>query len=148
YGPLYIVAFLFDLVRIRLSEQAEGFDARFETDTATTVFPWNLPAARTNTTQRFTPIRRRLLRFAPLEVDELTARTLRVFEVTWASIPEGASAASKKLSPRREKIHSADVPRGRRQFHNSHHRNRSNAYDQSPNRTSSRRISQQRRCLR
>jgi hypothetical protein len=44
YGPLYIAAFPFDLVRIRLSEQAEGFDARFETDTATTVFPWNLPS--------------------------------------------------------------------------------------------------------
>jgi hypothetical protein len=44
YGPLYIAAFLFDLVRIRLSEQVEGFDARFGTDTATIVFPWNLPS--------------------------------------------------------------------------------------------------------
>ena len=44
YGPLYVAAFLFDLVRIQLSEQAEGFDARFGTDTATIVFPWNLPS--------------------------------------------------------------------------------------------------------
>jgi hypothetical protein len=44
YGPLYIAAFLFDLVRIRLSEQNEGFDARFGTDTAAMVFPWNLPS--------------------------------------------------------------------------------------------------------
>ena len=44
YGSLYIAAFLFDLVRIQLSEQAEGFDARFGTDTATIVFPWNLPS--------------------------------------------------------------------------------------------------------
>jgi Histone methylation protein DOT1 len=44
YGPLYIAAFLFDLVRIHRSEQAEGFDARFGTDTATVVYPWNIPS--------------------------------------------------------------------------------------------------------
>ena len=44
YGSLYIAAFLFDLIRIQLSERAEGFEARFGTDTATIVFPWNLPS--------------------------------------------------------------------------------------------------------
>jgi predicted RNA methylase len=44
YGPLYIAAFLFDLVRIHRSEQAEGFDARCGTDTATVVYPWNIPS--------------------------------------------------------------------------------------------------------
>ena len=44
FGPLYIAAFLFDLVRIHRSEQAEGFDARCGTDTATVVYPWNIPS--------------------------------------------------------------------------------------------------------
>jgi hypothetical protein len=42
YGPLYLVAYLFDLVRVRCAEQAEGFDSRFGTDTATVAYPWNL----------------------------------------------------------------------------------------------------------
>lgn len=43
FGPLYVVAYLFDLVRVRRTERAEGFDARFGTDTATLVYPWKLP---------------------------------------------------------------------------------------------------------
>jgi hypothetical protein len=42
YGPLYLVAYLFDLVRVRRAERAEGFDSRFGTDTATVAYPWNL----------------------------------------------------------------------------------------------------------
>lgn len=44
YGPLYVAAYLFDLVRVRRAERAEGFDACFGTDTATVVYPWNLPS--------------------------------------------------------------------------------------------------------
>jgi hypothetical protein len=42
YGPLYIAAFPFDVVRVRRSEKAEGFDARFGTDTAEMAYPWNM----------------------------------------------------------------------------------------------------------
>jgi hypothetical protein len=42
YGPHAVAAYPFDLIRVRRSEQAEGFDARFDTDTATVVHPWNL----------------------------------------------------------------------------------------------------------
>jgi len=44
YGPLYVAAYLFDLVRVHRAERAEGFDARFGTDTATVVYPWTLPS--------------------------------------------------------------------------------------------------------
>ena len=44
YGPLAVVAHLFDLVRVHRAERAEGFDARFGTDTATVAYPWNLPS--------------------------------------------------------------------------------------------------------
>jgi hypothetical protein len=44
YGPLAVAAYLFDLVRVHRAERAEGFDRRFGTDTATVVFPWNLPS--------------------------------------------------------------------------------------------------------
>ena len=44
YGPLSVAAYLFDLVRVRRAERAEGFDARFSTDTAAVVYPWNLPS--------------------------------------------------------------------------------------------------------
>jgi hypothetical protein len=44
YGPLYVAAYLFDLVRVHHTEQAEGFDARFGTDTAAVVYPWDLPS--------------------------------------------------------------------------------------------------------
>lgn len=44
YGPLYIAAYLFDLVRVHRADRAEGFDARFGTDTATVIHPWNLPS--------------------------------------------------------------------------------------------------------
>jgi hypothetical protein len=42
YGPLYLAAYVFDLVRVNRAERAENFDARFGTDTATMVYPWNL----------------------------------------------------------------------------------------------------------
>jgi len=44
YGPLYVAAYLFDLVRVRRAERAEGFDSRYGTDTATVAYPWNLPS--------------------------------------------------------------------------------------------------------
>lgn len=44
YGALYLAAYLFDLVRIQRAERVEGFDARWGTDTAAVVFPWNLPS--------------------------------------------------------------------------------------------------------
>jgi hypothetical protein len=44
YGPLAVAAYLFDLVRVHRAERAEGFDRRFGTDTATVVYPWNLPS--------------------------------------------------------------------------------------------------------
>jgi hypothetical protein len=44
YGPLAVAAYLFDFVRVHRAERAEGFDRRFETDTATVVYPWNLPS--------------------------------------------------------------------------------------------------------
>jgi hypothetical protein len=44
YGLLYVAAYPFDLIRVHLNERAEGFDARFGTDTATIVYPWNLPS--------------------------------------------------------------------------------------------------------
>ena len=44
YGPLYVAAYLFDLVRVDRADRAEGFDARFGTDTAAAVYPWNLPS--------------------------------------------------------------------------------------------------------
>jgi SAM-dependent methyltransferase len=42
YGPLYLGAYLFDVVRARAAERAEHFDAPFGTDTATIIYPWNL----------------------------------------------------------------------------------------------------------
>src|SRR5262249_52650671 len=42
YGATYLAAYLFDLVRIRRAEGAEGFDARWGTDTAALAYPWNL----------------------------------------------------------------------------------------------------------
>jgi hypothetical protein len=44
YGPLALAAYLFDLVRVHRAERTEGFDRRFGTDTATVVYPWNLPS--------------------------------------------------------------------------------------------------------
>jgi hypothetical protein len=44
YGPLGVAAYLFDLVRVHRVERTEGFDRRFGTDTATVVYPWNLPS--------------------------------------------------------------------------------------------------------
>ena len=44
FGPLAGAAYLFDRVRVHRAEQAEGFDAGFGTDTATVVYPWNLPS--------------------------------------------------------------------------------------------------------
>jgi len=44
YGTLYVAAYLFDLVRVRRAERAEGFDEQFGTDTATVVYPLNLPS--------------------------------------------------------------------------------------------------------
>jgi hypothetical protein len=44
YGPFAVAAHLFDLVRVHRSERTEGFDRRFGTDTATVVYPWNLPS--------------------------------------------------------------------------------------------------------
>ena len=46
YGPLGAARYLFDLVRVHRAERAEGFDARFGTDTATVVYPWNLPSIK------------------------------------------------------------------------------------------------------
>lgn len=46
YGALYLAAYLFDLIRIRRAESAEGFDARWGTDTERIVYPWNLPSIR------------------------------------------------------------------------------------------------------
>jgi len=46
YGAIYLAAYLFDLVRIRRAEAAEGFDARWGTETATVAYPWNLPSLR------------------------------------------------------------------------------------------------------
>ena|SRR5215467_5580431 len=46
YGALYLGAYPFDLVRIRWAERAEGFDSHCGTDTATVVYPWNLPSIR------------------------------------------------------------------------------------------------------
>jgi hypothetical protein len=46
YGSLAIAAYLFDLFRVHRAERAEGFDARFGTDTAAVVYPWNLPSIR------------------------------------------------------------------------------------------------------
>jgi len=50
YGPLAVAAYLFDLVRVPRTERAESFDARFGTDTATVVYPWNLPSIGRETT--------------------------------------------------------------------------------------------------
>jgi hypothetical protein len=44
YGPLSVAAYLFNLVRVHRAERTEGFDGRFGTDTATVVYPWNLPS--------------------------------------------------------------------------------------------------------
>jgi SAM-dependent methyltransferase len=44
YGPLAIAAYPFDLIRVRRAERAERFDELFGTDTATVVYPWNLPS--------------------------------------------------------------------------------------------------------
>jgi len=44
YGPLYLAAYLFDRVRVRRAERAEGFDAASGTDTAAITYPWNLPS--------------------------------------------------------------------------------------------------------
>jgi hypothetical protein len=44
YGPLAVVAYPFDLVRVHRAERAEGFDKCFGTDTAPVVYPWNLPS--------------------------------------------------------------------------------------------------------
>ena len=46
YGAIYLAAYMFDLVRIRRAEGAEGFDARWGTDTAAVAYPWNLPSIR------------------------------------------------------------------------------------------------------
>jgi hypothetical protein len=46
YGAIYLAAYLFDLVRIHRAEGAEGFDARWGTETATIAYPWNLPSLR------------------------------------------------------------------------------------------------------
>lgn len=50
YGPLYLAAYLFDLVRVRRAEHAERFDAACETDTAAIVYPWNLRSIRRDAT--------------------------------------------------------------------------------------------------
>ncbi len=44
YGPLAVAVHLFDLVRVRRAERVEGFDGRFDTDTAAVAYPWNLPS--------------------------------------------------------------------------------------------------------
>lgn len=44
YGAHQIPAYLFDMVRVHHAERAESFDARFGTDTAAVVYPWNLPS--------------------------------------------------------------------------------------------------------
>ncbi len=44
YGPLYLFAYPFNLVRVSRSEKAEGFDLRFGTDTAAVAYPWHLPS--------------------------------------------------------------------------------------------------------
>ena len=46
YGPLYVAAFLFDLIRVRRAERAERFDAACGTDTAAIAYPWNLRSVR------------------------------------------------------------------------------------------------------
>jgi len=50
YGALYLVAYPFDLIRVRRAERAEGFDAAFGTDTAAITYPWNLRSVRRETT--------------------------------------------------------------------------------------------------
>jgi hypothetical protein len=58
YGPLYVAAYLFDLVRVHRAERVEGFDARFGTDTAAVVYPWNLQSiehARTREIHAYEP---------------------------------------------------------------------------------------------
>ena len=50
YGPLYLAAYLFDLLRVQRTERAEGFDMAFGTDTAAITYPWNLPSVRRNAT--------------------------------------------------------------------------------------------------
>jgi predicted RNA methylase len=44
YGPHQVLAYLFDIVRVRWSERFERFDDRFGTDTAAVVYPWDLPS--------------------------------------------------------------------------------------------------------
>jgi len=50
YGPLYLVAYLFDLIRVQRAERAEGFDTAFGTDTAAVMYPWNLRSVRRKAT--------------------------------------------------------------------------------------------------
>lgn len=50
YGPLYLAAYLFDLVRVQRAEHAEPFDGAFGTDTAAIVYPWNLRSVRRDAT--------------------------------------------------------------------------------------------------
>jgi predicted RNA methylase len=51
HGPLGAAGYLFDLVRVHRAELAEGFDARFGTDTAAVVYPWNLPSINSEHTK-------------------------------------------------------------------------------------------------
>jgi Histone methylation protein DOT1 len=52
YGPPEVAAYLFNLVRVHRAERIEDFDRRFGTDTATVVYPWNLPSiGREHTTE-------------------------------------------------------------------------------------------------
>jgi Histone methylation protein DOT1 len=44
YGAIYVAAYLFDRVRVRRAEKAEGFDRSFGTDTTAIDYPWNLPS--------------------------------------------------------------------------------------------------------
>lgn len=50
YGALYLVAYLFDLIRVQRAERAERFDAAFGTETAAIMYPWNLRSVRREAT--------------------------------------------------------------------------------------------------
>jgi SAM-dependent methyltransferase len=50
YGPIYVAAYLFDVIRIHRAAQTERFDADCGTETATLAYPWNLPSIRNEDT--------------------------------------------------------------------------------------------------
>lgn len=86
YGPLYLAAYLFDLVRVRRAERAEGFDVACGTDTAAIMYPWNLRSVRQDATSEvhaYEAAPASLIRAA------LAAIPLRPYEFTFVDLGSG-----------------------------------------------------------